>query len=137
MAASALLALGQVKYVRNVSLISAITFWVLSLILVPKFGFSAQPLAWFLGSTIQLALVVKIVGTTRVKYWDKLVIYLLASIISVISVFSSMGQIESIFKLTISILLALLIYGLLIWIFRRNHILFYLRQLKVVPKNSI
>jgi len=136
-AASALLALGQVKYVRNVSLISAITFWVLSLILVPKFGFSAQPLAWFLGSTIQLALVVKIVGTTRVKYWDKLVIYLLASIISVISVFSSMGQIESIFKLTISILLALLIYGLLIWIFRRNHILFYLRQLKVVPKNSI
>ena len=42
-------------------------FWVLALLLVPKFGFIAQPLAWAAGSVLQLATVLKIKNLVKVE----------------------------------------------------------------------
>src|SRR3989338_3592343 len=133
-AASALMATGQIKFVRNVSLISALVFWILALILVQKIGFIGHPLAWFLGSTIQLVLIAKIVGTFGVRYWNNVVFYLSVSIICAVSAFYLTGQIRNILELILGVGLAFLFYSLLILLLRRTYIFVYLHQFKAIFK---
>lgn len=129
-AQSALLALGEVKFVRNVSLLSAFCFWVLAIFLIPKIGFSGHPLAWFLGSCVQLALVFRIKKIIKVAYFPKVFTYFGFSLASTLLIFLVSGKIEHLPKLILVLLAAFGSYLSIVLIFRREQLFYYLKNLK-------
>lgn len=123
----ALLGLGQVRFIRNITLFSGAIFWILAFILIPKLGFLALPLAWLLGTSFQLLAVFKIKKLIKVSYWRSFFVYLLFSMTAVIPVYFIV-TITGLFSLFLVVFLSLLIYLGLLFIFRRENLRFVWNQ---------
>lgn len=123
----ALLGLGQVKFIRNITLLSGAIFWILAFILVPKLGFSGLPLAWLLGTSFQLLMVFKVKTLIKVNYWRRFFVYLFLSAVSAIPVYFLI-TVTGLFSLFLVFSLSLLIYLGLLFIFRRENLRFLWNQ---------
>lgn len=118
-----LLGLGYVKFVRNITLFSGAAFWIFALILIPKLGFWAQPLAWILSTAFLLLTVFKVKKVIKVNYWRSLLVYLLLSMTAVISVYFLVA-VTGPFSLFVAVLSSLLVYIGLLFAFRRENLKF-------------
>lgn len=124
---TALLGMGYVKYVRNITLFSGAAFWIFALILIPKLGFWAQPLAWILSTAFLIPTIFKVKKVIKVSYWRSLFVYLLLSMTAVIPVYF-LVTVTGLFSLFLVVSLSLLIYLGLLFIFRRENLRFVWNQ---------
>ncbi len=128
----ALIALGHIKIVRNINLLSVISQWLLTLILINYVSFHSFALAGFLTSLllfIPLYYLKKQVPVELSKYWTPYIIYSgIAGLLTYI--YSRLFPITSISSLILTSLLGLTIYICLIYIFekatlQKNFLTFY------------
>lgn len=131
----ALLGLGYVKFIRNVTLLSGAFFWISALILVPKLGFVGLPLAWIFGTSLQVLTVFRVKKIIKVNYWGKYLTYFTLSVISVMP-FYFIVNITSIFSLFLALFLALITYVFLIYVFCRRNFVFFWAEWTSIFKTS-
>lgn len=120
----ALLGLGQVKFIRNITLFSGAIFWIMAFILIPKLGFSGLPLAWLLGTSFQLLTVFRIKKIIRVNYWGKFLTYFILSIISAILAYFFI-PINNLIDMISAVSFSLVIYACLVFVFCRSSFVFF------------
>ena len=133
-AASLLIACGEVRFVRNVSIAAAFCFWILAFTLIPKIGFTGHPLAWFLGSAIQFLMIIKVRQIVKIDYFRTILIYLFFAVVSTLPFWYVVKIFGNAFELVAVLIAIVVVYLILVFLFRKNYVLFYLGQLKVFLK---
>lgn len=123
----ALFGQGQIKFIRNVTLLSAILFWILAVVMVPKIGFTGIPLAWIMGASVQALSVLKVKKTLSINFLGKIFVYLGFSLLSVMPVYFFL-PVNNFVQLLLAIFSTLVIYICVVFLFQRNNLKFLWKQ---------
>lgn len=128
---SAISAYGKIRYVRNVSLVGTFLFWILAFLLIPRLGFWAHPLAWFLGSSVSMILIFKISRLLKIYYFRLIFQYLGICFLTIVPFALLVRAISSIGMLILVLMLAFFSYLAVLLLFKRAQIDFFIKQFKI------